>query len=83
MKKVRLFFVIAVAIYLSSCQKEIYFGEVADNINDTIPAGPGPRDTALNTWQFIDHTNGSIHYGVIDTINTKFEITPLWNYLII
>lgn len=78
-------FFVSLSFLLSSCQKEISFENGNDIIKDSLlvvfpPASP-PSITALNTWQFIDSNNGSFHHGMIDTVETIFDVRPIWNYL--
>ena len=81
-----LVFALFLALLFSSCQKEISFATDADT-NDSLqlppppPPHPDPTILALNTWQFLDSNNGSYHHVIIDTVNTLFDIKPIWNYL--
>ena len=87
MKITGLYFIIVSSsvFLLSSCQKEISF-ETNNSAPDSLPT-PNPLPatvppiTKINTWQFIDSDNNSLHHGIIDTVKTEFDVRSLWNYL--
>lgn len=87
MKLIGLYFIIGSSsvFLLSSCQKEISF-ETNNSAPDSLPT-PNPLPatvppiTKINTWQFIDSDNNSLHHGIIDTVKTEFDVRSLWNYL--